>query len=46
MIVLTCSFYEVLIMHSSNSTLRKNVSIIIYIVFDWETEAGGEVLNS
>lgn len=45
-IVLTGSFYEVLVMHRSNSTLRKNVSIIIYIVFDWETEAGDEVLNS
>lgn len=45
-IVLRGSFCEVLVMHSSNSTCRKNVSIIIYIVFDWETEAEDEVLNS
>lgn len=41
-IVLRGSFCEVLVMHSSNSTLRKNVTVIVYIEFDWETEAGDE----
>lgn len=41
-IVLRGSFCEVLIMHSSNSTLRKNIRILIYIGFDWETEEEDE----